>query len=204
MPNVKNIFSASLISMMLVSCGEKKSDTSLPINQEVPKALQEGSLEIKRYTSSRDLTEELYQELVDKTPVLKKLEEDLNALSTRPIDLKDKFNQYDYKSSGYYNSATNKASSISDSLLKNKIIALIKQRQQTYTSKTEELNALLKQMSHNGTTLKDHHAVLKIVMTLPIIEKYQDENKPDKKEFKNVLRDQDNLILKIDSLIPIH
>jgi predicted transcriptional regulator len=201
MINFGYIFGTIFILTLLVSCGGQ-TDNKKPTQQETPNALLDSKLEIKSYSRSGDLTEELYSELVDKTPALKKLEDDLNAFRPKPNDLKDKFNQYDSKSNSYYSSTNYKATAISDSLLKAKIISLITTSSKQYTSKTAELNSLLKQISKNGATLNDHHNVLKIVLTLPIIEKYQDDNKPDKNEFKNLIKDQENLILRTDSLTP--
>lgn len=202
MTNFKNIFGIIFILTLLVSCGGGQTENNKPTQQETPKALQDSKLEIKSYSRSGDLTEELYQELVGKTPSLKKLEDDLDAFIPKPNDLKDKFNQYDSKSNSYYNSANYKATAISDSLLKKKIISLIMTSNNKYSAKTAELNSLLKQISKDGATLNDHHSVLKIVLTLPMIEKYQDDNKPNKKEFKDLINQQEKLIIQTDSLTP--
>jgi len=202
MTNYRNFFGTILISIFLLSCGGQ-TDNKEPTKQETPKALQDDKLEIKSYSrSGSDLTEELYQELIDKTPALKKLEDDINAFRPKPNDLQDKFNNFDNKSKSYYTSSNYKATAISDSILKTKIISLITESNKKYTSKTTELNSLLNQISKNGATLNDHHSVLKIVLTLPIIEKYQDDNKPNKKEFKDLIIEQEKLILRTDSLTP--
>ena len=202
MTNFRNIFGTIFILTLLVSCGGGQTENNKPTQQETPKALQDSKLEIKSYSRSGDLTEELYQELVGKTPSLKKLEDDLDAFIPKPNDLKDKFNQYDSKSNSYYNSANYKATAISDSLLKKKIISLIMTSNNKYSAKTAELNMLLKQISKDGATLNDHHSVLKIVLTLPMIEKYQDDNMPNKKEFKDLINQQEKLIIQTDSLTP--
>jgi len=83
-----------------------------------------------------------------------------------------------------------------------KIIELITTSGKKYTSKTAEINSLIKLISKNGSTLNDQHIILKIVLTLPLIEKYQDDNKPNKKEFKDLINEQEKLILRADSLTP--
>lgn len=201
-----NIFWTLSILTLLLSCGGGgQTDNNKLEKQETPKALQNDKLEIKsygRYSSSRDLTEELYQELVDKTPQLKKLENDLAAFRPKPYDLSEKFNQYNSKSNSYYGSVKYKVTAISDSLLRMKIIALISTSRKKYVSKTTELNSLIKQISKNGSTLNDQHEILKIVLTLPLIEQYQDDNKPNEKEFKDLIKEQGKLILRADSLMP--
>lgn len=194
---LKNISAPIFMLTLLVSCGGGQTDEN---KQETPKALQDDKSYMKSYSRSGDLTEELYQELVDKTPALKKLEDDLDAFSPTANDLDVKFQQYDNKSSSYYNSVNYKASAIGDSLLKKKIMALITTSSNHYSTKTAELNSLRKQISTNGATLNDHHSVLKIVLTLPLIEKYQNNNKPTKKEFKDLLIQQKKFVLRTDSL----
>lgn len=202
MTNFRNIFGTIFILTLLVSCGGERTENNTPPKQETPKALRDDKLDIKSYSRSGDLTEELYQELVGKTPALKKLEDDLEAFIPKPNDLKDKFNQYDNKSNTYYSSANHKAAAISDSLLKQKIISLIMKSNNKYSAKTTELYSLLKQISKHDATLHDHHSVLKIVLTLPMIEKYQDDNKPNNKEFKDLINQQEKLIIRTDSLTP--
>lgn len=191
-----------LFLLFLVSCGGRQTDNNTAKKTKTPKSLQDGKLKIKSYSRSGDLIEELYQELIDKNPALKKLEDDIDAYRPEVYELDEKFEEYDSKSHSYYSSANYKATAITDSLLKNRILALIKSSNNKYLTKTAELNSLLKQISNNGATLDDHYSVLKIVLTLPIIEKYQDDNKPNKKEFINLLNQQEKLILKTDSLIP--
>ncbi|MBI1306944.1 MAG: hypothetical protein GC181_10110 [Bacteroidetes bacterium] len=203
MTNINNILGTILISFLLLSCGGQ-TDNNNPTKQEIPRALQDDKLEIMSYSRSGDLTEELYQELVDKTPDLKKLEDDLDAFRPKPNDLEDKFNLYDSKSKNYYSSSNYMAAAISDSSLKMKIISLIAASNKKYLSKTAEPNTLLNQISKNDATLNDHHSVLKIVLTLPIIEKYQNDNKPNKKEFKDLINEQEKLILRTDSLVPTY
>jgi hypothetical protein len=204
MTNFKYVFGTIFILNLIVSCGERKSDNNEPSKQETPEALQDDKLDINFYSRTRsgNLTEELYQELVGKTPALKKLEDDLDAFSQKSSDLNEKLEQYDRNSNRYYSSANNIASSITDSLLKNKIMALVTTSNNKYSTKTAELNSLLKQISKNDATLDDHHSVLKIFLTLPMIGKYQDDNKPNKKEFKDLIIQQEKLTLRTDSLTP--
>ncbi len=204
MINIRNAFGIIFILTSLVSCGGGHTDNEKPTKQETPKALKDDQLNIISYRRSGDLIEELYQELVDRNPALKKLEDDLVAFRPKLKDLNEKFQEHDNKSNSYYSSANNKALAITDSLLKRKIIALIKTSNDKYSTKTAELNSLLKQISNNGATINDHHSFLKIVLTLPIIEKYQDDNNPNKKEFKDLINQQENLIFRTDSLTPTY
>jgi hypothetical protein len=201
MKNLTTYFLAFLILQVLVSCGRKEENNSTP-EKEIPGPLQEKK-SLSNYRNIRsDLAEELYSELVSKSPELKKFEDDLISLSAKPNELADKFNIYNNKSEGYYYSVVNKANTINDSLLKKRILALISTRKDNYTTKTADLNSLLKQIENNNSTLADYHTVLKILLTFPIIETYQNENLPDKKEFKTLIKQQENFIRQTDNLTP--
>lgn len=200
MKNISNYFILALILTVLFSCGDKRTGDNAISKPETPAALKDDLFEMKSYGRSGDLTEELYEELIAKNPALKKLEDDLDAFEQKPNDLTGKFNQYDYKSKNYYSSATYKASAISDSLLRMKIIELITASNKQYINETAELTTLLKQIHENSTTLGDHYTVMKIVLTLPVIEKYQKENLPEKEQFRKLKKQQEDLIENIDSL----
>jgi hypothetical protein len=201
MKNLTAYFLTFLILLVLFSCGRQTENTANQ-EKEIPAALQEKKA-LSNYKNIRsDLTEELYSELVSKTPELKKFEDDLMALSAKPEDLAEKFTTYNSKSDGYYYSAENKSGTIKDSMLKKRILDLISVKRENYLNKTAELNALLAQIKTNSTTLADYHTVLKILLTLPVMEKYQNENIPGKSEFKDLVKQQENAIKQTDKLTP--
>jgi hypothetical protein len=201
MKKMKFIF-IILITLTMFSCGSKQTENK-STEQETPKALQDDKLGIKSYSrSGADLTEELYQELVDRSPQLKKIEEDLGTFNSKASDIESRFNTYNHKSTSYYNSANEKTSAIADSLLRKKILAIIKNSENLYSIKTSSHDLLRKLISDNSSTINDNYSVLKIVLTLPLIEKFQNDNLPDKKEFNDFIKEQDKLIQRIVSLTP--
>jgi hypothetical protein len=190
-------------STLLLSCGEKKQDTVVPLTHDTPEALQDNKLEIKSYgRSSKDLVEELYAELMEQDASLKKLEEDLNTHRQRPGELNDAFNHYHSKSTDYYVSANQKTEVIHDSVLKQKINAFIKRSNQQYSKKTVKANELLSQISENNLSIQDQHLALKIVLTMPLIEKFQSGNAIPENQFKDLIKEQNELLKEMDKLSP--
>lgn len=187
---------------LLTSCGRVHRESNSEAKTETPVALQDDKLEIKSYSRSGDIIEELYQELVDKNPALQKLETDIEEFRSKSDELKGIFDKYNGKSSNYYSSASCRVAAITDSILKKRIVTLISNSSRLYENKTKELNSLLKLISQNGSTITDHHTALKIVLTLPLIEKYQKDNLPSRKKFKTLIKTQTDLIQQTDSLIP--
>jgi len=186
---------------LLISCGGNKTEEKPETKKEIPKALQE---EPSNFGSSsrNNLIDAIFKELVEKNSALKKLEDDLLVLKGKPDELTEKFNNYDSKSDSYYGSAEGEAVEISDSLLKKKMKEFILTSSKQYSSKISEINSLINSVSKKDLTLNDHHLILKIVLTMPIIEKYQNDNLPDKNEFKVLMKKQTKLLNLTDSLTP--
>ena len=89
---------ALLTLTILFSCGGERADNNAKTKQETPKALQDSKLDVESYSrSGNDLTEELYKDMVDKSPELKKLEDDIDALSPKQNGLDEKFDKYKLK-----------------------------------------------------------------------------------------------------------
>ena len=186
------------LTIFLFSCNSRNAKQQTNNGVEIPEALQEeSSYEIKVRSYESNLVEELYQELVEKDSKLQKLEEDLSTLDPKANDLKNKFNTYDGKSKSYYRSSNGMLASINDSVLRKKMSSIIAKSESKYSQKTVNINSLINQMDQQTLTIADYHSVFKITLTLPIIEKYQKDNIPLKKEFKDFTIEQKNYIKKL-------
>jgi len=189
-----------ICSTFIFSCSNGKSEGDF--EDANSSALQENDINIRKYSRSGDMIDELYSELVDSTPELKSLEDDLELSNKNRIDVLDVFDQYNGKSNNYYSIARRKSSGITDSILKKKIMKIISLSHSKYSDKTKDLTGLIEQISINRSTLNDHHEVMKIMLTLPVIEKYQSKNNPNPDLFKNMIKEQNKLIHRVDSITP--
>jgi hypothetical protein len=82
-----------------------------------------------------------------------------------------------------------------------KVCVWLEKSQGTYKNQTAEWNNLLSQLSSKNTRLKDYHHLLKIHLTLPLIEDYQKKRLPPTQEIKQLLLQQAALQQQIDSLM---
>jgi hypothetical protein len=199
----KYLLSSLVISsiFMIVSCNENKRENK---NSEVqnPEAFQD-DISLKRLSKrGGNLIEELYAELVEKTPELKKLETELETFQETPSETQNIFYNYNGKSTQFYGNATGFANQITDSLNKKRILALIKKSNEKYDSESKEINELVKQISNSQNSIQDNHNILKIVLTIPLIEKYQKENLPKKNQFLETIAKQKELNKKIIERTP--
>ncbi len=185
-----------LTVITLISCKNERGES--PNKKEIPEALQEK----KSFRSSArwNLVEELYQDLVSKTPELQQLEADIENLDTREVQ--GNFYSYNNKSIDFYASARNQAKSINDSITRKKMLNFIDKSKTAYFEKSKGLNSLDKTINDKQNSIEDSHAILKIILTTPIIVKYQNENLPVKKGLENMIKREDSLVKRIKKQTP--
>lgn len=182
---------------LFISCQKKETNTK---NNEEPKVLQEKSIDIGRFKRGGDLVDQLYEDLVNKSPELKNLEEDLQGLNSR--DTIEIFNNYDRKSDFYYRAAEGNAEGIRDSILKKKILNLISSSATKYDTKKAEVQNLVSTINQKRTEITNYHTALKIILTLPLIEKYQNDHLPQKSPFEKVIEKENQLLEKVKQNTP--
>ena len=192
---LKKIAFLSLI--LLISCRENET---INRSTEEPKAFEETSIEIGRFRKGGDLVDDLYQELVDKSPELKALENELSEVN--PRDTTNIFYTYDQKSDDYYNSVESHISGIRDSVMKQKMINLIKKSQDKYVAQKADIENLVNTNNKKRTEITNYHTALKIILTIPLIEEYQKQHLPNKSPFEKVIEKEKQLLDKTKSITP--
>ncbi len=155
----------------------------------------------KRYGGGgKDRVDDLYAELVDRNSELKQLEKDLQNAYKNADDAEDRFGSYNLPSSEYYASATAKANLIHDAELKTKVNTWIDASKAQYAQRIMDLTNLLKMMKEKKISADDYHYALKIGLTLPVIEKYQQQSMPSDAEIKAAINQLNESIQKMQSL----
>jgi len=190
-----------LLFISIYSCSPQQPKPAP--QQETPKALTEDSKSDYSFTSKRgsaDLVDEIYQEEVGKSALLQNLEKKIANIPDDKADSLQSFEGFDSKNTSYYHSATEKANSISDSLLKKKMLELIATSETGYESQISEISTVLKNLDEKSFRLKDYHTILKLKLTLPIIQKYQKANRPPVKPLQQVSKEYDRIIKTTDSI----
>jgi len=167
-----------------------------------PKALEDkSSYEFVSKRSSENLVESLYEELVEKTPELKDFESDFSKLQRSQDDSLSGFNKFNAKSNSYYGSANELITSVTDSVLKNKLKLLIQNSTAQYDSSVLQHTTLIKQINSKNASLSDLHTSLKLVRTLPLIQQYQLDKKPSLKSLEGLNHEMDRVRGEVDTLL---
>lgn len=186
--------------MTLASCNNTRTQDKP--KQETPKALEDktSSYELVSKRGYDDLVESLYSELVSKNIDLKKLENKIDDLNNSKNDTTNLFDKYNEKNQSYFNAANGHIAEIKDSLLRDKMRNLISKNLTRYNSTIVKHKDLLEIIETKNLTISDLHNILKIIKTLPLIQKYQHDNLPSIKPFEGYIKRQDETIKLADTL----
>jgi hypothetical protein len=196
----KTLLIITILVVVLFACNN--STRQQKAEPETPKALQDGnSVEILTKRSYDDLVENLYREKVEKVSELKELETAIKNNSSAKSDVRSPFSVYDEKNSSYYQAANSHITRISDSLLRNKIKSVVASSVEKYNYTTSSFQNLLKEMDTKSVTISDWHTALKLIETLPLIEKYQQDSKPAVQPMQNHVKEQDKIIDKLQKTV---
>jgi len=191
----KLILISTLILVTFVSCDNSRIKENQAQKQETPEALQdESKYDIISKRGYGDILESLYGELASKTPELKELENKLDTLSASKSDSTTSFDRYNRKNQSYYSYADNHVKQINDSVLRKKMRSLILSSLTKYNSKIYRHTEILKLIDTQTMTLVDLHEMLIITTTLPLIEKYQNDNLPTTKSINGYLMQLDKVV----------
>jgi len=186
----------ALSGIVLFSCKDKKK------KEKEPNVLENKSIDVSVLSkrSGKDLLENLYDELEERSEELQQLEAEMEQLQKMTGDSISLFNRYDNKSQVFYDAAIKHAATIQDSLLRKRMQNMIDSSMMSYKRLIASDTLLTQQIFKSQASLKDLYTILKIAKTLPIMEQYQKDYLPADSMWQSLLRRYDALLTKTDSL----
>jgi hypothetical protein len=198
-----NLLSVIMLSVLISACNHQVDTGEGDNKANVPQALTDNNSELlsKRYYRSESLVNSLYTDLTNTQPELKGIEDELNLYKKMNEDSLQLFDRFHSKSANYYADANNILSSINDPVLKERLQVLINNSESSYKQKMASHLALKKQIDNNNASIEGLHQALKIVATLPVLERYQKDNQPGVKAMANVSRADNKLKGKLDAIV---
>jgi len=195
---MKHLFFPLLFAVMMSSCGnDVHTNEAAAEPVTTPEALQDNSSEYSlKGRSSSNLLDELYKELADKDPALKKLEESIAKMKDHPEEA-GKLNRFREKNMTYYNDAETMALSVSDSVLKKQLLKMIRESLKKDSIADVPMSRLEARINNNTLSIRDYHSALMIAKTLPVIEKYQSDNRLPLLPWQKFAKEQEDLLKEI-------
>lgn len=194
------IISATLL-VGLFSC--KQPDKKDDSKADTPKALQEkdySDISLSSRGYDNDLVNELYNEQVNKSPELRDIESTIDKLAAIKADSLHSFELFDQKNVSYYTSVNQYLQQIKDSVVREKMKALINNSMAQYNNKTDRHKNLIALLGKKESSLADLHIVLKLMKTLPVIQKFQADHIPPVHPIEKTIEAFDKAIQRVDTL----
>jgi hypothetical protein len=207
MKSILKVAAILLAFIFSASCNNDSSKKQIDPRDTMAKALTQDKSDTYEISSSRgqsNLVDDIYKEMVSKNAKLQKLEDDIERYQTIQIDSMLKYDKYKSKSIGYYASADNNTKQITDSVLRKEIQQIIAKNKADYEHMISGQTALIDQLAKTNSNLDDSHAVLKLLITLPVINQYQNTQLPNDKELHVLLSEKQKLIERTKKLTPKH
>ena len=174
-----------------------------PVREEenvTPEVFQEHDFieEVSSYKRGySSVTEQLYNELLEKDEELKQIEEKIKKLSDDNYKNNIEINKFLSNNSIYYSEVKSYAKTIQDSILRNEIISKINLSEEDYKNKTADIKALKDILNKKITDLNDYKTALKIVLTDKSIKSYQDNYEQDTTSISKLINRYNNIIKNI-------
>lgn len=196
-PFMKSLSSIPVIILfILCSCSARKRET--------PAILEGKKIDVSSIYKKKgaDLVEALYEELLEHSNELKKLEAEIREMEASVPDSMEAFNTYHEKSVQYYELAEKKANGITDSVLRQSLLDYIKRSRHHYRDSIIAVHTGIDSLVQKRAAAIDNlHQALKLLSTLPVIEEFQQSNRPDTFNAAGLTRRMDALIAKLDSMM---
>lgn len=202
---MKYLLFTFVISLSFFAC--TKTDKSTPAQitgkNETPKALETtdsdgSSFQLKR---GQDLLNQVYYELAEKRPDLQEIESLIDKSRESGSDLQDDYSKFSGKSERYYNSVANQVLQVKDSLLRTRILQMLETSKIRNKAKSAQLDNLIRTIAQKQTSIEDYHIALKVAVTLPAIEDFQERNLPNSASYADHTKQQDSVMLKMKKII---
>jgi len=171
-----------IITTLFCSTCNNKPDHAQSKPNEVPAPLTDESSDlsvISKGYRGNSLTDLIYNDMLENNIQLKKLEEELNGFNEAKSDSLKTFYNYNNKSDSYYSSANAELSNIKDTVLQARLRLLLANSKHKYEHHVSKFSMLIRNIDSSAVIMNDYRQTLKIVATLPVIEKYQNKNMPN-------------------------
>lgn len=182
--------------LLLSACDNDQRLNAPSPKPDTPEALKAGPGVLDSKRGQSNLVDELYAEALEKDTSLRNLEDELSVLDKRIADVKSLYGLYDEKSREYYHAANTEALQVQDSLLRLKLKSFIEGSAKRYNELTGDLQLIVGRIDLNTATLNDQRSVLKIVTTIPMMEKFQRNELPSDSSFTAAAKEQERMIEK--------
>ncbi|GAA4317492.1 hypothetical protein [Flaviaesturariibacter amylovorans] len=150
--------------------------------------------------ASTDLLSELWADTLSRSAPLKALDGQVRAMAAQKADSLAAYDAYTRYSTRYYADAERYAASIGDTVLRGRVLALVRSSRDAQARRTAGHTALDSSLQKREAAIGDVHGMLKLLLTLPLMERYQQQKLPSRTPLEQLNRSWQHLEQRLDSL----
>lgn len=186
------------------ACESSVKNENIPVEtvqEKTPEALSGSSYSSGIKSRRGDILQTLYLEALENDPKLKDLSEAFSLLNTKKTDSLNKVNNYLQQSSQYYQSASYYAGSIADSVVRSTTLSLLARHEEQYKKRIADITINKEKLEELNLLLEDYHRLLKIAVTLPMIENFQRNEMPESDGLKKLTEEHTKHMEKVKQKI---
>lgn len=193
-----------IVAGLLLSCsGEEKAPGEL--ESETPEAIEVVSsydiLSSKSRGWTDNIIERLYQEAIEKNKEVEALNQFIQKANNTYVDSLIDYKKYLNINEEYWETANDYISQITDTTLRKSMKELFDQSELTYCDSKNNLINIKDKIDIEKEHFDNQVVFLKLAVTLPMIENYQRNEKPDSTTLKEVIIDFDNANTVINNFV---
>jgi hypothetical protein len=126
----------------------------------------------------KDMVEELYAQAVKQNSNLEAVEDGIAAFNKKKEEALEKYNSYLSYNNRYYNDARGHAKSIPDPATRQRAEELLRKSELRYRTALTGWENTINQLKEKEMQLQSLHSLLQLMVTEPIMEKYQVKELP--------------------------
>lgn len=194
-----SLFVIAVLLFTITACNQQPTTPAAQAQpvQETPEVLgQKSSVDIgKQYSRyDYDIITKLYEEAIEKNEKLEELDEKIKAIFEKPEDELEQWKEYLEVSNSYFRSASSHVNLIQDSTLRESSKALFMDFEAQFEASIKAHLDHVESMEKRKLNLQDQLVLLKLFVTKPMIMRFQENEKPNLEQFKQVIKEYDGLI----------
>ncbi len=205
---MRQVTTTFIILTIMLGCGDDAGFNSATPNDETPKTLQDGRLSQTRLSLGKSrkgsILNDLYFEIIENDEKLVELDSSIRTYLQVDDTLFAKFERYDFKSSHYYNEVMHKRGKMQDTLLSARLDSILASSMKRYGVLTQKTDTLMYQVNKLSDDISDRYHFLKVMITLPVMEKFQRDHLPSNKSIEKYLMEQEVMKSKINDKVEIN
>ncbi|MBN8666328.1 MAG: hypothetical protein J0M30_02415 [Chitinophagales bacterium] len=191
-----------LTTFFILSCTETREKETTPKSVAVVEGEESGLFSYKR-SGSNDLVDKLFNEALKNDKRLQSLYEEYKKLTSQKLlDSTKVFREYYNNSLEYYSSSKESYTPlIKDSLLRQITEDGISKSQNRFLLNTKQLSDLDSQLRKKVVEIEDRIIVLKLKVTLKMLEEYQKDGMPNPSPMEALSSEMDKMKRRLDSAV---